>query len=154
LHESSSLWDLHCHLCLSCSADNTLCSMTTYFMRSRGSWDGNSEGLSVDSLIIPSTKLASGILKVFVKTGPGQDQCKESHRIEVDLIESGTSLFPSQCPSHTYLNITIRSPRQPKRSRTAPKTRNHRYQCRSSKDDQDLGHLVPAPEQDGCFQAA
>ncbi|KAK3172085.1 hypothetical protein OEA41_004170 [Lepraria neglecta] len=51
-------------------------------------------------LVIPSTKLASGVLKVFVKTGPGQDRCKESHKIEVGLIESGVLGSPKDLAEH------------------------------------------------------
>lgn len=55
--------------------------------------------LYLNSLVIPSTKLASDIMKVFVKTGPGQDSCSHSHSIEVKLIESG--MRPEAPPRHT-----------------------------------------------------
>ena len=54
--------------------------------------------LYLNSLVIPSTKLASDIMKVFVKTGPGQDNCSHSHSIEVKLIESG--MRPEPPPRH------------------------------------------------------
>ncbi|OJI84630.1 hypothetical protein ASPTUDRAFT_121725 [Aspergillus tubingensis CBS 134.48] len=40
-------------------------------------------------LIIPNTRLISNILKVFVRTGPGYDNCVMALPVEVDLIESG-----------------------------------------------------------------
>ncbi|PWY90418.1 hypothetical protein BO94DRAFT_623200 [Aspergillus sclerotioniger CBS 115572] len=40
-------------------------------------------------LIIPNTKLLSNIMKVFVHTGPGYDDCGYAVQVEVDLIESG-----------------------------------------------------------------
>ncbi|RAK94919.1 uncharacterized protein BO80DRAFT_370061 [Aspergillus ibericus CBS 121593] len=43
-------------------------------------------------LIIPNTRLLSNIMKVFVRTGPGYDNCQQAIPIEVDLIESGTSV--------------------------------------------------------------
>ncbi|PYI00859.1 hypothetical protein BO78DRAFT_434111 [Aspergillus sclerotiicarbonarius CBS 121057] len=40
-------------------------------------------------LIIPNTKLLSNIMKIFVRTGPGYDDCRSGIPVEVDLIESG-----------------------------------------------------------------
>lgn len=40
-------------------------------------------------LILPNTKLISNILKAFVLTGPGHDDCNEAIPVEVDLIENG-----------------------------------------------------------------
>ena len=54
--------------------------------------------LYLNSLVILSTKLASDVMKVFVKTGPGQDSCSHSHSIEVTLIESG--MRPEAPPRH------------------------------------------------------
>lgn len=39
--------------------------------------------------MIPNTKLISGVFKMFVKTGPGYDDCPTYHEIEVDLVLTG-----------------------------------------------------------------
>lgn len=52
--------------------------------------------MTTSSLIIPDTRLLSNIMKVFVRTGPGFDNCQTAIPVKVDLIESGTdSMFPT-----------------------------------------------------------
>jgi hypothetical protein len=41
------------------------------------------------SIVIPDSRLVEGIVKVFVKTGPGWDECAEAHRIEIDIKQAG-----------------------------------------------------------------
>jgi hypothetical protein len=45
-------------------------------------------------LKLPDKKIMEGIIKVFVATGPSQDDpgCNEDHWVEVDLLEPGESL--------------------------------------------------------------
>jgi hypothetical protein len=45
--------------------------------------------LNLLRLIIPDTRMIEAIMKVFVRTGPGQDQCQEVRNIELDLILCG-----------------------------------------------------------------
>ena len=116
--------------------------------------------LYLNSLVIPSTKLASDIMKVFVKTGPGQDSCSHSHSIEVKLIESGmrpdppprhtikrnNSLFPS--PSLYSLGLTShqRRPRQPRRPRLALPSCNSEQRQSSTTHNSNARHPLPATE--------
>jgi hypothetical protein len=44
-------------------------------------------------LIIPNTRTIDGIMRIFVRTGPGYDQCQMSLNIEVDLILCGMLLI-------------------------------------------------------------
>ena len=41
------------------------------------------------SIVMPDSRLVEGVLKIFVKTGPSFDHCKEQHRIEVDIKQAG-----------------------------------------------------------------
>ena len=43
------------------------------------------------SLIIPSTRLIEGIIRIFVRTGPtyGDSFCKEDQEVEVDIAVPG-----------------------------------------------------------------
>ena len=40
-------------------------------------------------MIIPASRLIDGVIKVFVKTGPGYDACPGSYNVEIDLIIKG-----------------------------------------------------------------
>ncbi|KAK2756973.1 hypothetical protein FQN54_004941 [Arachnomyces sp. PD_36] len=51
-------------------------------------------------LVIPNTKLLSNIVKVFVLTGPGHDNCEQSIPVEVDLIENGYQNSPRELGSN------------------------------------------------------
>jgi hypothetical protein len=38
---------------------------------------------------MPDSRLVEGVLKIFVKTGPTWDDCREQHRIELDIKQAG-----------------------------------------------------------------
>lgn len=43
-------------------------------------------------MIIPSSRQLDGLIRVFVKTGPGYDDCGEAFDVGVDLIQAGMSV--------------------------------------------------------------
>ncbi|KAL2813749.1 hypothetical protein BDW59DRAFT_176661 [Aspergillus cavernicola] len=65
-------------------------------------------------LIIPNTRLLSNLMKIFVRTGPGYDNCEGSIPVEVDLIESGYQGSPRELVGNRMaLTVQTRSgPRQ------------------------------------------
>ena len=53
----------------------------------------------LNRLKIPNTKTIANIMRVFVKTGPGFDTCKDRIDVEVDLIENGELQSEAFSPS-------------------------------------------------------
>ncbi|KAK2806076.1 hypothetical protein FQN51_008029 [Onygenales sp. PD_10] len=54
-------------------------------------------------LVLPNTKLLSNMIKIFVLTGPGFDNCPTTtYRIGVDLIENGFQSSPQE------LNVNLK----------------------------------------------
>lgn len=46
-------------------------------------------------LIVPKSRMTADVIKIFVKTGPGFDGCKEAKNVEVDIALPGWSRFGS-----------------------------------------------------------
>ncbi|KAK2812789.1 hypothetical protein FQN50_001118 [Emmonsiellopsis sp. PD_5] len=73
-------------------------------------------------LVLPNTKLLSNIMKIFVLTGPGYDNCPTAPRVEVDLIENGmnppptTTTIPPPQPFPPDSAVDNRISKQPARS--------------------------------------
>lgn len=42
-------------------------------------------------LVIPTKKMVADVLKIFVKTGPGHDNCAVAKTVEVDIALPGMS---------------------------------------------------------------
>jgi hypothetical protein len=40
-------------------------------------------------LVIPQSRLVADVMKIFVKTGPGYDHCRDNKLIEVEMISPG-----------------------------------------------------------------
>jgi hypothetical protein len=40
-------------------------------------------------LVIPQSRLVADVMKIFVKTGPGYDHCRDTKLIEVEMISPG-----------------------------------------------------------------
>ncbi|KAL4948428.1 hypothetical protein BDW69DRAFT_203538 [Aspergillus filifer] len=57
-----------------------------------------------ERLQIPNTRLISNIMKVFVKTGPGFDNCARKFEVEVDLIECGFQNSPRDLTENFMLH--------------------------------------------------
>lgn len=82
-------------------------------MENRGAWDSVCQSTkstnillliwTTSSLIIPDTRLLSNIMKVFVRTGPGFDNCPTVIPVEVDLIESGMNPMAPTFSCNTLL---------------------------------------------------
>ncbi|KAE9373016.1 hypothetical protein N431DRAFT_406266 [Stipitochalara longipes BDJ] len=61
-------------------------------------------------LIIPNTRNIEGIMRIFVRTGPGHDQCHTQVNIEVDLVLCGALGTPSSLVGHRQtLTVTSRT---------------------------------------------
>ncbi|KAJ9300689.1 hypothetical protein DTO271G3_1853 [Paecilomyces variotii] len=61
-------------------------------------------------LIIPKERLISNIMRIFVRTGPGYDNCSRGIPVEVDLIECGYQNSPRDLGNHrTELQLTVDS---------------------------------------------
>ena len=74
----------------------------------------NTEGFLVDRrLVIPDRRTLSGVMKIFVRTGPeyvGAVTCTEEALIEVDLVRPGELAFGYPGIEHRHAFLTNFTP--------------------------------------------
>ncbi|PQE20285.1 hypothetical protein CJF30_00001585 [Rutstroemia sp. NJR-2017a BBW] len=58
-----------------------------------------------DRLVIPQSRLVADVMKIFVRTGPGYDHCKDTKLIEVEMISPGSNGSPRDIGSHQQMLV-------------------------------------------------
>ncbi|KAM3088491.1 hypothetical protein ACMFMG_000130 [Clarireedia jacksonii] len=58
-----------------------------------------------DRLVIPQSRLVADVMKIFVKTGPGYDHCRDAKLIEVEMISPGSNGSPRHIGSHQQMLV-------------------------------------------------
>ncbi|KKZ60630.1 hypothetical protein EMCG_04703 [[Emmonsia] crescens] len=98
-------------------------------------------------LVIPNTKLLSNMMKIFVLTGPGYDDCLTPPRVEVDLIENGFQSSPQELDVNRK-QLTVQTSSGPRSIYTLNilyllRSKMAAFMSRSSENDlYDIRHLL------------
>ncbi|PQE29915.1 hypothetical protein CJF32_00000575 [Rutstroemia sp. NJR-2017a WRK4] len=58
-----------------------------------------------DRLVIPQSRLVADVMKIFVRTGPGYDHCRDTKLIEVEMISPGSNGSPRDIGSHQQMLV-------------------------------------------------